>query len=397
MGDTAALQYGVQIFSFLTQGDVMAKRMVLMLGVTVVLLGGLGFMKFKQVEAAMQAGASFQPPPEAVTSIVAQRDQWAATMGVIGTMEAVHGVTVSADLPGVVERISFESGQSVSTGDVLVELDTRQERAQLASLEAQSELARVNYGRMQQLVNAGVISRMDYDQATSQQKATEANVAEIRATIARKTIRAPFSGILGIRKVNLGQYLAAGAPMVVLQSLNPIYVDFGVPQQTAAQVKVGSKLRVASEDLAGHGFTGRVTALDSVIDETTRNVQVQATLANPEGKLRPGMFVQVNVGVGASRAAITLPASAISYAPYGDSVFVITDLKDPKGQTYRGVRQQFVKLEGSRGDQVAVISGVNPGDEVVTSGVFKLRNGAAVQVNNKVQPGNNPAPKPEDS
>jgi len=375
----------------------MAKRMVLMLGVTVVLLGGLGFMKFKQVEAAMQAGASFQPPPEAVTSIVAQRDQWAATMGVIGTMEAVHGVTVSADLPGVVERISFESGQSVSTGDVLVELDTRQERAQLASLEAQSELARLNYGRMQQLVNAGVISRMDYDQATSQQKATEANVAEIRATIARKTIRAPFSGILGIRKVNLGQYLAAGAPMVVLQSLNPIYVDFGVPQQTAAQVKVGSKLRVASEDLAGHGFTGRVTALDSVIDETTRNVQVQATLANPEGKLRPGMFVQVDVGVGAGRAVITLPASAISYAPYGDSVFVITDLKDPKGKTYRGVRQQFVKLEGSRGDQVAVISGVNPGDEVVTSGVFKLRNGGAVQVNNKVQPGNNPAPKPEDS
>jgi membrane fusion protein, multidrug efflux system len=375
----------------------MAKRMILMLGVTVVLLGGLGFMKFKQVEAAMQAGASFQPPPEAVTSIVAQRDQWAATMGVIGTMEAVHGVTVSADLPGVVERISFESGQSVSTGDVLVELDTRQERAQLASLEAQSELARVNYGRMQQLVNAGVISRMDYDQATSQQKATEANVAEIRATIARKTIRAPFSGILGIRKVNLGQYLAAGAPMVVLQSLNPIYVDFGVPQQTAAQVKVGSKLRVASEDLAGHGFTGRVTALDSVIDETTRNVQVQATLANPEGKLRPGMFVQVDVGVGAGRAAITLPASAICYAPYGDSVFVITDLKDPKGKTYRGVRQQFVKLEGSRGDQVAVISGVNPGDEVVTSGVFKLRNGASVQVNNKVQPGNNPAPKPEDS
>ena len=375
----------------------MAKRMILMLVVTVVLLGGLGVMKFKQVEAAMQAGASFQPPPEAVTSIVAQRDQWPATMGVIGTMEAVHGVTVSADLPGVVERISFESGQSANTGDVLVELDTRQERAQLASLEAQSELARVNYGRMQQLVNAGVISRMDYDQATSQQKATEANVAEIRATIARKTIRSPFSGILGIRKVNLGQYLAAGAPMVVLQSLNPIYVDFGVPQQTAAQVKVGSKLRVASEDLAGHGFAGRVTALDSVIDETTRNVQVQATLANPEGKLRPGMFVQVDVGVGASRAAITLPASAISYAPYGDSVFVITDLKDPKGQTYRGVRQQFVKLEGSRGDQVAVISGVNTGDEVVTSGVFKLRNGAAVQVNNKVQPGNNPAPKPEDS
>src|SRR3984893_2469052 len=374
----------------------MAKRLILMLGVVLVLLAALGFVKFRQMESAGQASA-FQPPPEAVTSVVVQRGQWPVSMSVIGTMEAVHGVMVSADLPGTIARINFDSGKAVHEGDILVELDTRQERAQLASLEAQSELARLNFGRMQELVNAGVISRMEYDQATSQQKATEANVAEIRATIARKTIRAPFSGILGIRKVNLGQYLAAGAPMVVLQSLNPIYVDFGVPQQTAAQVKVGSKLRVASEDLAGHGFTGRVTALDSVIDETTRNVQVQATLANPEGKLRPGMFVQVDVGVGAGRAAITLPASAISYAPYGDSVFVITDLEDPKGNAYRGVRQQFVKLEGARGDQVAVISGVNPGDEVVTSGVFKLRNGAAIQVNNKVQPGNNPAPNPEDS
>jgi membrane fusion protein (multidrug efflux system) len=375
----------------------MAKRMILMLGVTVLLLTALGFMKFRQVETAIQVGASFQPPPEAVTSIVAERQQWPASMGVIGTMEAVHGVTVSADLPGIVERISFESGQSVHAGDELVALDTRQERAQLASLEAQSELASVNFGRMQQLVNAGVISRMEYDQATAQQKATEANVAEIRATIARKTIRAPFSGILGIRKVNLGQYLSAGSAVVPLQSLDPIYVDFGVPQQSARQVRVGGNLRVTSEDLVGQGFPGRVTALDSVIDETTRNVQVQATLSNPQGKLRPGMFVQVDVGLGASRDVISLPASAISYAPYGDSVFVITDLKDPKGNTYRGVRQQFVKLEGSRGDQVAVISGVKPGDEVVTSGVFKLRNGAAVQVNNKVQPGNDPAPKPEDS
>ncbi|MBZ5628349.1 MAG: efflux RND transporter periplasmic adaptor subunit [Acidobacteriia bacterium] len=374
----------------------MAKRTILMLGVTALLLATLAFVKFKQVESAGHA-AAFQPPPEAVTSIVAERQRWPSTMGVIGTMEAVRGVTVSADLPGVVERILFDSGRSVRAGDVLVELDTRQERAQLASLEAQRDLARVNYGRMQQLVNAGVISRMEYDQATAQQKATEANVAEVRATIERKTIRAPFSGILGIRKVNLGQYLAAGSAVVPLQSLNPIYVNFGVPQQAAGQVKVGSNLRVASEAYAGHLFTGRVTALDSVVDETTRNVQVQATLSNPEGKLRPGMFVQVDVGLGASRTVITLPTSAISYAPYGDSVFIVTDLKDQQGKTYRGVRQQFVKLEGSRGDQVAVVSGVNPGDEVVTSGVFKLRNGAPVQVNNKVQPGNNPAPKPEDS
>ncbi len=375
----------------------MAKRMILMLGVVLAVIGALGFMKFKQVETAIQVGASYQPPPEAVTSIVAQREQWSASMGVIGTMEAVHGVTVSADLPGVVEKILFESGQSVHAGDILVVLDTRQERAQLASLEAQSELARVNFGREKQLVDAGVISRLEFDQATAQQKATEANVAEIRATIERKTIRAPFSGILGIRKVNLGQYLSAGSAVVPLQSLNPIYVNFGVPQQSVREVRVGGNLHVTSENVAGQVFTGKVTALDSVVDETTRNIQVQATLANPEGKLRPGMFVQVDVGLGANRSVITLPASAINYAPYGNSVFVITDLKDPKGKTYRGVRQQFVKVEGSRGDQVAVISGVNPGDEVVTSGVFKLRNGAAVTVNNKVQPGNNPAPKPEDS
>jgi membrane fusion protein (multidrug efflux system) len=374
----------------------MAKRMILMLGVTVALLTALGFVKFKQVQSAVQASA-FQPPPEAVTSVVVQREQWPATTSVIGTMEAVQGVMVSADLPGAVARINFDSGKSVRLGEVLVELDTRQERAQLAALEAQRDLAKVNFARMEQLVKEGVISRMEYDQATASQRQTEANVGEIRATIERKTIRAPFSGILGIRKVNLGQYLSAGSAIVQLQALNPIYVNFGLPQQALSQVHVGRSLRVTSEDLKDKAFTGRVTAVDSVVDQATRNVQMQATLANPEGKLQPGMFVQVEVVQGASRPVITLPASAISYAPYGDSVFVITELKDPKGQTYRGVRQQFVKVDGSRGDQVAVVSGLNPGDEVVTSGVFKLRNGAAVQVNNKVQPGNNPAPKPEDS
>ncbi|HKN35420.1 MAG TPA: efflux RND transporter periplasmic adaptor subunit [Terriglobales bacterium] len=374
----------------------MAKRMILVLGVVVILVTTLGFIKFRQIQSAVHA-AAFQPPPEAVTTIVAQREQWPATMTVIGTMEAVQGVTVSADLPGTVAKIDFDSGKSVHAGDVLVELDTRQERAQLAALEAQRDLAHLNFSRSQQLVNDGVISRMDYDRASADERQTEANVAEVRATIERKTIRAPFSGILGIRKANLGQYLPGGGPVVALQSLNPIYVNFGVPQQVAGQVRVGRDLRVSAEQLPGQLFTGRVTAIDSVIDEGTRNFQVQATLSNPEGKLRPGMFVQVDLALGAGRAAVTLPASAISYAPYGDSVFVVTDLKDQKGQSYRGVRQQFVKVEGSRGDQVAVISGVNPGDEVVSSGVFKLRNGAAVRVNNKIKPGNNPAPKPEDS
>ena len=375
----------------------MAKRMILMLAVMVTLVGGLGFVKFRQIKTAVAHGAGFQPPPEAVTTIVAKQEKWPSTLNVIGTTAAVQGVTVSADLPGTVARIAFDSGRSVKAGEILVELDTRQERAQLAAIEAQRDLAHINFARMKQLVDEGVLARTEYDNATAQQKATDAQVGEIRATIARKTIRAPFSGILGIRQVNLGQYLSAGQAIVPLQSLNPIYVNFGVPQQTAIEARVGRTLLVSSNDVGGLKFAGRVTALDSVVNEATRNVQVQATLANPGGKLHPGMFVQVAITTGADRPVIALPITAINYAPYGDSVYVVSDLKDPSGKTYRGVRQQLVKLEGSRGDQVAVVSGVNPGDEVVSSGVFKLRNGAAVQVNNKVQPGNNPAPKPEDS
>ena len=375
----------------------MIKRMILMLSVTAVVLAGLGFIKFRQVQAAIAQASSFQPPPEAVTTIVAAEEEWPATLTAIGTTDAVQGVTVSADLPGIVERISFESGRSVREGDVLVVLDTRQEQAQLAAAEAQRDLARVNFERMQGLVVDGAISRADYDRAAAEAKQTEARVGEIRATIARKTIRAPFSGILGIRQVNLGQYLSAGDPIVPLQSLHPIYVNFGVPQQDTARVRLGRTLRVTTEDLGGVAFTGRVTAIDSVVNEATRNVQVQATVPNPEGRLRPGMFVQTAVVTGASRSVIALPASAVSYAPFGDSVFVVAEMKSPDGQTYRGVRQQFVKVEGTRGDQVAVVSGVSAGDEVVTSGVFKLRNGAAVMVNNTVQPTNNPAPRPKDS
>ena len=376
----------------------MLKRMILMLVVVLALLGGLGFYKYRQISAAIAQGKSYAPPPTAVTTLVAKREIWPSTLNVIGTAEAIQGVTVSADLPGTVYKINFESGQQVKAGDVLVELDTRQERAQLAAAEAAYELAKITYGRQQQLVKEGVVARTEYDNALAQQKSTEANVGEIKATIERKMIRAPFSGILGLRQVNLGQYLAAGQAIVSLQSLNPIYVNFGVPQQTTPQLKIGRTLRITSDDLPGVEFSGRVTAVDSVVDQTTRNIQVQSTLTNPGSRLRPGMFVQVQVSLGQARDVISLPASAINYAPYGDSVYVVGDMQDPKtGKTYKGVRQQFVKVDGSRGDQVAVVSGVNPGDEVVTSGVFKLRNGASIVVNNQVTPSNNPKPKPEDS
>lgn len=375
----------------------MAKRMFFMLAVVIVVVAGLGFFKYRQIQTAIAMGSSFAPPPDAVTTVVAKSETWPSTLDVIGTTAAIQGVTVSADLPGTVAKINFESGESVRAGDVLVELDIREERAQLAAAESDRDLAKINYERDQQLVKEGVVPRTQFDNSSAQQKSTDAKVGEIKATIERKTIRAPFSGVLGIRQINLGQYLAAGAAIVSLQTLNPIYVNFGVPQQQSPLVKTGRILQLTSDDIPGVQFAGRVTAIDSVVNEATRNLQVQATLPNPGGKLRPGMFVQVQLGLGASQNVIPLPASAINYAPYGDSVFVVTDLKDPKGKSYRGVRQQFVKVQGSRGDQVGVISGVNPGEEIVSSGVFKLRNGAAVQVNNKVQPPNNPKPNPEDS
>ncbi len=375
----------------------MAKRMILMLTVMVVFVTVLGFVKFKQFQAMAQQFAAMQPPPDAVTTIVATRETWPVTIAAIGTVSAVQGVTVSADLPGVVDRIAFESGRTVQQGDVLVQLDTRQEQAQLAAAEAQLELARLNYERMKGLVDQDAVSRAEYDNAAAGHKQAEARLREIRATIARKTIRAPFGGVLGIRQVNLGQYLTAGEAIVPLQSLNPIYVNFGIPQQQAGLVRRGSLVRVTAGDAGGREFSGRVTAVNSIVDEATRNVQVQATLDNAGTVLRPGMFVQARLNQGAAEAVVALPASAINYAPYGDSVFVVTDLKDANGRTYRGVRQQVVKLGTARGDQIAVITGINPGEEIVTSGVFKLRNGAPVNVNNKVQPANSPTPKPEDS
>jgi membrane fusion protein (multidrug efflux system) len=375
----------------------MVKRMFVMLTVMAAIIAGLGFIKFKQVQTAIAEGAAFQPPPEAVTTIVAALDEWPTTQSAIGTTAPVQGVTVSADLPGIVDHINFESGHMVRAGDVLAELDTRQERAQLAAAEAQRDLAQLNFKRMEGLVEDGAISRADYDRAAAEQKQTEAHVGEIRATIARKVIHAPFSGVLGIRQVHLGQYLSAGDPVVPLQSLDPIYVNFGVPQQDAGLLKAGRRVRLTADGLGDARLSGRVTAIDSVVDASTRNVTVQATFANPEGKLRPGMFVQVEATAGGSQSIIALPASAVSYAPYGDSVFVVADMKDPGGKPYRGVRQQFVKLGPARGDQIAITSGVKPGEEVVTSGVFKLRNGGAVLVNNKVKPANKLSPKPEDS
>lgn len=380
----------------------MAKRMILMLAAVAVFIAAIGLVKYRQIQAAVEQSSSFAPPPEAVTTIVAKQERWPETLNAIGTVVAVRGVTVSADLPGIVQTIEFDSGKKVRAGDVLVRLDTRQERAQLTSAEARRDLNRLNYERMHGLQAEGIIPQADYDRSAAELKQAEAGVGEIRAMIERKTIRAPFAGILGIREINLGQYLTGGDPIVPLQSHDPIHVNFAVPQQQLGEIQGGAEVRVTVETsaTADAGATpetaGKITAIDAIVDPATRNVQVQATFQNPDGKLRPGMFVEAQVVLGTGDPVVALPSTAISYAPYGDSVFIVEDVKGPKGQTYRGVRQQFVKLGPARGDQVAVLSGVKPGEEVVTSGVFKLRNGAAVEVNNEIQPSNEPAPRPEE-
>ncbi|MEO8188899.1 MAG: efflux RND transporter periplasmic adaptor subunit [Acidobacteriota bacterium] len=375
----------------------MKRRMIVMLVIAAAFIATIAAIKTRQIQGAIKAGASFQPPPESVTTIVARQEKWPTTWASIGSVAAVHGVTVSADLPGIVEKILFESGQTVSAGAVLVRLDTRQEQAQLAAADAGRNLSDLNLKRAKGLVEQGISAQADLDRLAAEQQQAAARTGEIRATISRKTIRAPFSGVLGIRQVNLGQYLEGGAPVVPLQAIRPVFVNFSVPQQEVSAVKVGSRLHVTAEGAGNVAADGRVTAIDAVVNEATRNIQVQATFDNTDAKLRPGMFVKTSLGLGSADPAITLPTSAIKYAPYGDSVFVVEDVTGPKGQKYLGVRQQFVKLGNSRGDQVAVLSGIKAGETVVTSGVFKLRTGAAVNVNNKVQPGNNPAPKPEDS
>jgi len=385
--------YGMQVLE--GRIVVMMKRMILMLAAVLIFVGAIGAIKVHQIRGAMAKGGSFQPPPEAVTTIVARQESWPATVNAIGTVAAVQGVTVSADLPGIVEKIAFASGPRVRKGDELVKLDTRQEQAQLTAALSQRDLARLNHERMSGLRESGVISQSDYDRAAAELKQDEARVGEIRATIERKTIRAPFSGLLGIRQVNLGQYLAGGDPIVPLQALQPVYVNFAVPQQQVGRLRPGAAVHLTAE--GGISAGGKITAVDSVVDPATRNVQIQATFPNPDARLRPGMYVETQVALGAGQAIVALPASAISYAPYGDSVFLVEEMKGKDGKPYRGVRQQFVKLGSARGDQVAVVSGVKAGEEVVTSGVFKLRSGAAVRVNNAVQPANSPAPRPEDS
>ncbi len=375
----------------------MIKRMIIMLICVLVFIGALGFTKYHQIKTAIAQNSSYKPPPEAVTTVVAAQNEWQTMLKSIGTVTAAQGVVVSADLPGIVAAINFESGKRVKTGDVLVHLDTKQEEAQLAGAVAQQKLMHLNLDRANGLRDKNLIAQADVDQVKAETEQADAGVNEIQATIERKTIRAPFDGILGIRQINLGQYVTAGQAIVPLQALDPVYVDFAIPQQEMADVHVGDQLEVALEGTSGIAAKGQITAINSVVDQSTRNINIRATLPNHDGKLFPGMFVKASVLVGKSNPVIAVPASSIAYTPYGDFVYIVDDLKAPNGETYKGVKQQLVRLGSARGDQVSIENGVRIGEEVVTSGVFRLRSGAAVVVNNEIQPSNNPTPKPEEN
>ena len=374
----------------------MAKRIIIAVVILLVIVGALGFFKYRQIQAAIKGGG-WTPPPEAVTTVVATEAQWQGTLQAIGSAKAVQGVMLSADLPGIVSEITFESGRPVQKGAVLVRLDTSQERAQLAAATARRDLAKLNLDRVTQLREKTANSQADLDRATAEAKQADAAVSELEAVIARKTIRAPFAGVLGIRQVNLGQYLSGGDPVVQLQAIAPIYAEFSVPQQLADGLTPGAEVRAVTDQHAEVLATGKITAVNSVIDTQTRNVDVQATFANEDHKLKPGMFIEIVIMLETKTAVVALPTSAVAYAPYGNSVFIVEDMDGPDGKKYKGVRQQFVKLGDSRGDQVSVLSGVTAGQEVVSSGVFKLRSGAAVQVNNDITPSNSTDPKPKDS
>jgi membrane fusion protein (multidrug efflux system) len=371
----------------------MIKRMLIMLGVAFLFVVGIGAWKVMQIRAAIAQGATFAPPPSAVTTTVAKREQWQPALSAVGSLRAVNGVTVSTDLAGIVSQILFQSGAAVKRGDLLVKLDSQQEEALLRVAEARRDWTKVSLERQRSLVGSGAVSKSDYDSAESEFRQAMAAVDDAQALMARKAITAPFDGLLGIRQVDLGQYLNVGAPIVQLQSVDPIYVEFALPQQNLEQIAVGKKLRLKAAGITGNQFEGEITAINSRLDEATRNITIQGTVRNADGKLLPGMFVNVEVFL-PETDVISVPASSISYAPYGDSVFIVKDKPSADGKMGKEVQQQFVKLGPSRGDQVSIVSGLKEGDEVVSSGVFKLRSGIPVQVNNSVQPGNEANPNP---
>lgn len=359
-------------------------------------LGALAGTKAAQIGTMMKAGASMVPPPIAVASAKVEKVEWAARRPAVGSLVAIHGVTLAAELPGLVREISFESGSFVRRGAVLVRFDTSTEEAQLASAEADASLARISLGRATELRKADANAPADLDAAEARAKQADAAVAALQATIAKKSIRAPFDGRISIRQVELGQVVASGTPVASLQSVSPIHAEFWLPQQALSDLKVGQHSHVTVDTFPGATWEGEITTINPEVDTATRNVRVRATVENPDGRLRPGMFANVELVGSERRALLVIPATAVIFAPYGDSVFVIDDKQLAPGQKSSVVRQEFVRLGERRGDFVEVQSGLSAGDRIVAAGAFKLRNGATVALNDALGPKAELNPKPMD-
>ena len=352
----------------------------------------LGAVKVAQIKEL--SSVSHVPPPTAVTTAEAQSVDWHPYISAIATLAPVEGATLSADADGIVSRILVESGSTVKAGDLLLELDTSVEVAQLAASESRASLAKINFDRNQDLWDRNATAKSEYDAADAGYKQAVADVEALKAQIAKKQVRAPFDGRVGIRQANVGQFVARGRALLPLQKLDPMYVNFAVPQRYLAAIATGQEIEVKVDAFADKKFIGSITAVNSEVDPSTRNISVQATLANPQDVLRAGMFVRVEVQLKGVETQIAVPATAIAYASYGNSVYVVEKIKDKEGKEFLGVRQQFVKLGATRGDLVVVTEGLKVGEQIVTSGVFKLRNGVPVQINNSATPGASDAPKP---
>lgn len=376
----------------------MAKRIIITLTGLIVLIGGLAGIKYLQIERMTAYGNNFVPPPEVVTTAMVKKDSWESCLTAVGSLEAVQGVVITAELKGKVVHIAFEPGTLVKAGDLLVQQDTSVESAQLRAAEAALMLAKINFERIKKLVANNTVSQSDFDNADAQLKEAAAQVDNIRAVIAKKTIRAPFSGRLGIRQVNLGQTLNEGDEIVSLQSLDPIYVNFLLPQQRLAQVYPGLAIRLTTDAFPGQVISGKITAINPQVDAATRNIRIQATVENPAELLRPGMYVNVSVVLPDRIEVLAIPATSVLYAPYGDSVFVVEEQKnDSKKSSGLVLNQKFVRLGETRGDYVSIISGLKQGETVVSTGVFKLRNGQSVVIDNTLSPEFKQMPKPADA
>ncbi len=363
----------------------------------IVIVGILAGIKTLQIRAMIDQSKQFTPPPEVVTSAQVKPGSWNTFLTSVGSLEAVQGVTVTAEVTGKIQHIAFQAGSHVAEGDLLVQQDISAEKAQLRSAESVAELARIEFERSKKLLSDKVISQSDYDSARAQLTQGSAQADNIRAVIAKKTIRAPFAGSLGIRQVDLGQVMKEGDAIVTLQSLDPIFVNFFLPQQQLAEIQKGLPVQVTTDALPDKVLTCKITAISPKVDEATRNVGVQATLENPNEQLRSGMYVNVTVVLPAEKSVLTIPATSVLYAPYSDSVFVIEEKNNSDGsQAEKIVRQQFVRLGEKRGDFIAVTSGLKAEDKVVSTGVFKLRNGQSVIIDNKLAPDFKLAPRPSE-